>query len=84
MGNKKGKTELIFKKKIIIIIISVERAGRHFGFFKRAGRHEKGTGRRALQKKPRQNTDFDGVFCHISQCLFVSDNANISPVTLTM
>ena len=34
----------------------VERAGRHFGFFKRAGRHEKGTGRRALQKKPRQNT----------------------------
>ena len=31
-------------------------AGRHFGFFKRAGRHEKGAGRRALQKKPRQNT----------------------------
>ena len=35
----------------------VKRAGRHFGFFKRAGRHEKGAGRRALQKKPRQNTD---------------------------
>ena len=34
----------------------VKRAGRHFGFFKRAGRHEKGAGRRALQKKPRQNT----------------------------
>ena len=31
-------------------------AGRHFGFFKRAGRHKKGAGRRALQKKPRQNT----------------------------
>ena len=34
----------------------VKRAGRHFGFFKWAGRHEKGAGRRALQKKPRQNT----------------------------
>ena len=33
-----------------------QRAGRHFGFFKRAGRHEKGAGRCALQKKPRQNT----------------------------
>ena len=32
-------------------------AGRHFGFFKRAGHHEKGAGRRVLQKKPRQNTD---------------------------
>ena len=40
----------IFKKKL------VKRAGRHFGFFKRAGRHEKGAGRRALQTKPRQNT----------------------------
>ena len=36
----------------------VKRAGRHFGFFKRAGRHEKGAGRRALQKKPRQNIRF--------------------------
>ena len=35
----------------------VKRAGRHFGFFKRAGRHEKGAGRHALQKKPRQNTE---------------------------
>ena len=35
----------------------VKRAGRHFGIFKRAGRHEKGAGRRALQKKPRQNTE---------------------------
>ena len=38
----------------------VKRAGRHFGFFKRAGRHEKGAGRRALQKKPRQNTELRG------------------------
>ena len=38
------------------IFFLVKRAGRHFGFFKRAGRHEKGAGRRALQKKPRQNT----------------------------
>ena len=29
---------------------------RQKGFFKRAGRHEKGVGHRALQKKPRQNT----------------------------
>ena len=34
----------------------VKKAGRHFVFFKRAGRHEMGAGRRALQKKPRQNT----------------------------
>ena len=39
-----------------IFFFLVKRAGRHFGFFKRAGRHEKGAGRRALQKKPRQNT----------------------------
>ena len=31
-------------------------AGRHFSFLKRAGRHKKGAGRRALQKRPRQNT----------------------------
>ena len=43
------------KKKLFFL---VKRAGRHFGFFKRAGRHEKGAGRRALQKKPRQNTVF--------------------------
>ena len=59
VGNKKGKTELkpwvtdICKKKKKK---KVKRTGRHFGFFKRAGRHEKGAGRRALQKKPRQNT----------------------------
>ena len=58
-GQQKGKNRakshvlLIFKKKKKNL---VKRAGRHFGFFKRAGRHEKGAGRRALQKKPRQNT----------------------------
>ena len=46
----------------------VKRAGRHFGFFKRAGRHEKGTGRRALQNKPRQNT-VDGGW-HVCQAVF--------------
>ena len=34
----------------------VKKAGRHFGFLKKAGRHQKGAGRRALQKRPRQNT----------------------------
>ena len=57
-GQQKGQNRakshvwLIFKKKKNL----VKKAGRHFGFFKRAGRHEKGAGRRALQKKPRQNT----------------------------
>ena len=66
-GQQKGENRakshvlLIFKKKKKKKL--VKRAGRHFGFFKRAGRHEKGAGRhekgagrRALQKKPRQNT----------------------------
>ena len=39
-----------------IYFFFVIRTVRHFDFFKRAGRHEKGAGRRALQKKPRQNT----------------------------
>ena len=34
----------------------VKRAGRHFGFLKRAGLHQEGAGRHALQKRPRQNT----------------------------
>ena len=34
-----------------------KRTGRHFSFLKKAGRHQKGAGRRALQKQPRQNTD---------------------------
>ena len=60
-GQQKGQNRakshmrLIFKKKKKKFFL-VKRAGRHFGFFKRAGRHEKGAGRRALQKKPRQNT----------------------------
>ena len=37
-------------------MLRVKRAGRHFSFIKRAGRHQKGAGRRALQKRPRQNT----------------------------
>ena len=48
-------TDILKKKNFFFV--SVKRAGRHFDFFKRAGRHEKGAGRRALQKKPRQNTD---------------------------
>ena len=52
----------IFKN---IFFFLVKRAGRHFGFFKRAGRHEKGAGRRALQKKPRQNTAVYTCFCKL-------------------
>ena len=37
-------------------IFLVKRAGRYFSFLKRAGRHQKGAGRRTLQKRPRQNT----------------------------
>ena len=62
-GQKKGKTELKairvtdnLKTFFFFFFFLVKRAGRHFGFFKRAGRHEKGAERRALQKKPRQNT----------------------------
>ena len=55
-GQQKGQNRaesqgLILKKKNL-----VKRAGRHFGFFKKAGHHENGAGRRALQKRPRQNT----------------------------
>ena len=63
-GQQKGQnrakshvTDIKKPKKKIIYLFLVKRAGRHFGFFKRAGRHEKGAGRRALQKKPRQNTE---------------------------
>ena len=50
---KKKKKKKIF---FFFFFFLVKRAGRHFGFFKRAGRHENGAGRRALQKRPRQNT----------------------------
>ena len=63
-GQQKGQnrakkpcvTDIKNLKKFFFFFFLVKRAGRHFGFFKRAGRHEKGAGRRALQKKPRQNT----------------------------
>ena len=45
-------------KHFFFFFFLVKRAGRYFGFFKRAGRHEKGAGRRALQQKPRQNTAY--------------------------
>ena len=55
-GQQKWKNRAKSHVLLIFIYFSVRRAGRHFGFFKRAGRHEKGAGHRALQKKPRQNT----------------------------
>ena len=55
-GQQKGKNRAKSHVIFFFFFFLVKRAGRHFGFFKRAGRHEKGAGRRALQKKPRQNT----------------------------
>ena len=52
VDNKKGKTKL--KANFFFL---VKRAGCHLSFLKMAGRHQKGAGRRALQKRPRQNTD---------------------------
>ena len=66
MDNKKEQTELkatntinLFhtKKKKKKVFFFFKKAGRHFGFLKKAGRHQKGAGRRALQKRPRQNTE---------------------------
>ncbi len=61
VDNKKEQTELkatniisVFHQKNVCFF--VKKAGRHFGFLKKAGRHQKGAGRRALQKRPRQNT----------------------------
>ena len=64
VDNKKEQTELkatniisLFQpKKKKKKILFVKKAGRHFGFLKKAGRHQIGAGRRALQKRPRQNT----------------------------
>ena len=75
MDNKKEQTELtatniisLFhkkkKKKKKKKTFFVKKAGRHFGFLKKAGRHQKGAGRRALQKRPRQNTVCSMVLCH--------------------
>ena len=65
MDNKKEQTELkatniisLFHHKKKKKKIKKKKAGRHFGFLKKAGRHQKGAGRRALQKRPRQNTAF--------------------------
>ena len=64
MDNKKEQTELktaniisLFHQKKKKTFFFVKKAGRHFGFLKKAGHHQKGAGRRALQKRPRQNTD---------------------------
>ena len=63
VDNKKEQTEL--KATNIISVFHpkkkkknsfFKKAGRHFGFLKKAGRHQNGAGRRALQKRPRQNT----------------------------
>ena len=55
-GQQKGQNRVVLIFFFFFFFFLVRRAGRHFGFSKRAGRHEKGAGRRALQKKPRQNT----------------------------
>ena len=67
MDNNKEQTELkatniisLFhpkKKKLIFFLGKKGRASFQL-FFKKAGRHQKGAGRRALQKRPRQNTAF--------------------------
>ena len=62
MDNKKDKTELNRKpcvtdiKKIYIFVLFLK-AGRYFIFLKRTGCVQKGTGCRAQQTRPKQNTD---------------------------
>ena len=61
-GTNRAKTTNIYislfhPKKKNYYFFWVKKAGRHFGFLKKAGRHQKGAGRRALQKRPRQNTE---------------------------
>ena len=53
VDNKKDKTA----KTMCDWYFFLNRAWRHFSFLKRSGRHQKGAGRRALQKRPRQNTE---------------------------
>ena len=67
-GQQKGQNRA--KSHVFFL---VKRAGRHFGFFKRAGRHEKGAGRRALQKKPRQNT------ANPAPCQLLDGGASFAP-----
>ena len=73
MDNKKEQTELkatniisLFHPKKQKTNFLVKKAGRHFGFLKKAGRHEKGAGRRALQKRPRQNTAIRCRYRHLT------------------
>ena len=59
VDNKKDKTELKAMGLCVtdINFFVVKKAGRNFNFLKRAGRHQKGAGRRgAMHKRPRQNT----------------------------
>ena len=72
-GQQKGQNRA--KSHVRLTFFWVKKAGHHFSFLKRAGRHQKGAGRRALQKRPtRLNTDFcmSDPFLHvwsISVCL---------------
>ena len=52
-SRKRGNERLVFNFFFFFI---VKRAGRHFGFLKRAGHHQKGTGCCALQKRPLSRT----------------------------
>ena len=61
----------------------VKRAGRHFGFFKRAGRHEKGAGRHALQKKPRQNTAIC-FYQETTMCVFIFQKVLLDPIFMIL
>ena len=58
VDNKKDKTELKAMGLCVtdINFFVVKKAGRNFNFSKRAGRHQKGAGRGAMHKRPRQNT----------------------------
>ena len=76
MGNK--KTDIY--KIIFFFFFLVKRAGHHFCFFKRAGRHEKGAGRRALQKKPRQNTD-EGILSNVISVMRESGHWEVCPIS---
>ena len=75
MDNKKEQTELKATNIISLFhpFFFVNKAGRHFGFLKKAGRHQKGAGRRALQKRPRQNTG-SRLFQVYCTCLFSLSN----------
>ena len=65
VDNKKEQTELkatniislFHQKKFFFFFLGQKGRASFRLFFKKAGRHQKGAGRRALQKRPRQNTD---------------------------